>query len=83
MVLTSAAGFSAFGIASGVAILRGAPLPNWLGWLAILIGVVVVTPAEFVAVIALAVWIVVVSIMIVTRGDAGQHDEPSAPVVAA
>ena len=83
MVLTSAAGFSAFGIASGVAILRGAPLPNWLGWLAILIGVVVVTPAEFVAVIALAVWIVVVSIMIVTRGDAGQHDESSAPVVAA
>ena len=67
MVLTSAAGFSVFGIASGIAILRGAPLPKWLGWVAILIGVVVVTPAEFVAVIALAVWIVIVSILIATR----------------
>ena len=82
MVLTSAAGFSAFGIASGVAILRGAPLPTWLGWLAILIGVVVLTPAEFVAVIALAVWIVIISILIVVRGDASQRDESAAPVVA-
>ena len=67
MVLTSAAGFSVFGIASGVAILRGAPLPNWLGWVAILIGVVVVTPAEFAAVLALAVWVIIVSVLIATR----------------
>lgn len=60
-----------FGIASGIAILRGAPLPNWLGWVAILIGIVVVTPAEFVAVIVLAVWIVIVSILIATRNHAG------------
>jgi hypothetical protein len=69
MVLTNAAGFSAFGIASGLAILRGAALPNWLGWMSILIGVVVVTPAEFAAVIALAVWITIVSILIATRSD--------------
>ncbi len=67
MVLTSAAGFSVFGIASGLAILRGAALPRWLGWMAVLIGIVVVTPAEFAAVIALAVWIVVVSILIARR----------------
>lgn len=67
MVLTSAAGFCAFGIAAGIAILRGAALPKWLGWTAILIGIVVLTPAEFAAVIALAVWIIVVSILIATR----------------
>ena len=66
MVPTSAAGFSAFGIASGLAILRGAALPGWLGWISILIGVVIVTPAEFVAAIALAVWIIIVSILIAT-----------------
>jgi hypothetical protein len=83
MVLTSAAGFSVFGIASGVAILGGAPLPNWLGWMAIVIGVVVVTPAEFVAVIALAVWIIIVSILIAVRPHSGQqHDEPDAIRVA-
>ena len=83
MVLTSTAGFSAFGIAGGIAILRGAPLPNWLGWMAILIGVVIVTPAEFAAAIALAVWIIIVSILIATRGTAAQHDESAAPIVAA
>ena len=72
MVLTSAAGFSAFGIASGLAILRGAALPGWLGWISILIGVVIVTPAEFVAAIALAVWIIIVSILIATRSRLGE-----------
>ena len=69
MVLTSSAGFCVFGFASGLAILRGAPLPKWLGWVAILIGVLVVTPAEFVAVLLLAVWIVIVSVLIATRGQ--------------
>ena len=71
LVLTSSAGFCVFGLASGLAILRGAPLPRWLGWVAILIGVVVVTPAEFVAVILLAVWIVIVSVLIVRAQAAG------------
>jgi hypothetical protein len=83
MVLTSAAGFSAFGIAGGIAILRGAPLPNWLGWMAVLIGVVVLTPAEFVAAIALAVWIIIVSILIATRSTAARHDDSAAPTGAA
>ena len=46
MVLTNAAGFCAFGIASGVAILRSADLPKWLGWLAILIGIAVLARAH-------------------------------------
>lgn len=70
MVLTSSAGFCVFALASGLAILRGASLPRWLGWVAILIGVVVVTPAEFVAVLMLAVWIIIVSVLIVRRDAA-------------
>ena len=73
MVLTSSAGFSVFGIASGLAILRGASLPKWLGWVAILTGIVVVTPAEFVAVIVLAIWIVIVSILTATRNHSGSQ----------
>ena len=69
MVLTSSAGFCVFGLAGGLAILRGGLLPRWLGWVAILIGVVVVTPAEFVAVLLLAAWIIIVSILI-ARSDA-------------
>ena len=70
MVLTNAAGFCVFGIASGLAILRGAALPKWLGWLAILIGVLVVAPAEFVGVLLLVVWIVSVSVLMIQRSDA-------------
>jgi hypothetical protein len=79
MVLTNAAGFCVFGIASGVAILRGADLPNWLGWLAILIGIAVLTPAEFVGVLLLVIWIVSVSILMIRRSDAGQRQRTDVP----
>jgi hypothetical protein len=68
IVLTSAAGLCIFGVASGLAILRGAELPRWLGWLALGIGVLVVTPAEGLAFVALVVWIVVVSILVYRHG---------------
>jgi hypothetical protein len=68
--ITSGAGLFVFGICSGLAILRGARLPNWLGWLAIAIAVVVMTPAEGFAFIALAVWVVVTSLLIFVRSGA-------------
>lgn len=60
-------GATTFGIASGVAILRGAPLPNWLGWVAIVIGIATFTPALFFALFVLLVWVIVVSILIYLR----------------
>jgi hypothetical protein len=45
-VVTNTAGLIVFGIAAGLAILNSGRLPRWLGWMAIAMAVVVVTPAE-------------------------------------
>ncbi len=74
MVLIPAAGFFVFGIGIGLAILGGTGLPKWLGWTAIAMGVVVVTPAEGFSFLALVIWMVIVSIlMLMGRGQAGQE----------
>jgi hypothetical protein len=62
------AGEFVFGVCGGLAILRGAALPKWLGWVAIVIGVVVLIPsASFYALLAVAIWSVVVSILVYRR----------------
>jgi hypothetical protein len=66
-IITPAAGLCAFGIISGLALLRARLLPRWLGWLAIAMGVIVLTPVDLLAFIALVVWAVVTSILIWTR----------------
>ena len=66
-----------FGIAAGLAILRGGRLPRWLGWVAIGMAVVVVTPAESLSFLALVVWMVIVSILIWMRGGR-PRPEPAA-----
>jgi hypothetical protein len=63
LVLTSAAGWFIFSVVIGIAIIRGRTLPAWLGWVSVVIGVVVVTPAEFAAFFAFAVWTVIVSVL--------------------
>jgi hypothetical protein len=57
-VVTNTAGLIVFGIAAGLAILNSGRLPRWLGWMAIAMAVVVVTPAEAVSFIALVIWMV-------------------------
>jgi hypothetical protein len=56
-----------FGIASAVAILRGAALPNWLGWVAVVIGVAMATPAFWISAIVLFIWVLIVSALIYLR----------------
>jgi hypothetical protein len=57
-----------FAIASGLAILRGARLPRWLGWVAIVLAIaVLVPPASFPALLVFAIWSVIVSILIYRR----------------
>lgn len=61
------AGTSVFMIANGLAILRYRQLPVWLGWLALLIGVVAVTPVGFFAFLGTMAWVLIVSILIFVR----------------
>ena len=77
LVLTNAAGLFVFGMAAGVAILRGAQLPSWLGWVAIAIAIVVLTPAEALGFVALLVWMVVVGVLICLRGGETTHESHS------
>jgi hypothetical protein len=61
-------GVGLFALASAFAILRGAWLPNWFGWLAIVIGVVSFTPAFGIALLALSIWVPIVSVVMFVRG---------------
>jgi hypothetical protein len=63
----SAGGF-VLGVASGVAILRAALLPKWLGWVAIAIGIATVTPAGLLGIVALIFWTATVSVLVWRRG---------------
>jgi hypothetical protein len=68
MVLPLSAGGLVFGLAAGVAIVRWAPLPRWLGWAAALIGIALASPAVIAGIAGLALWTITVSILIWRRG---------------
>ncbi len=59
-------------LASGISIVRHGALPKWLGWIAILLGVIGLTPVGFVGFLGGAVWIVIVSVMLSVRARAPQ-----------
>ena len=67
----SAAGL-VFGITSGLAILRGAELPGWLGWAAIAIGIATATPAGLLGLVALILWTAIVSLLVWKRSAASK-----------
>ena len=66
-VATNTAGMIVFAIAAGLAVLRSRSFPRWLGWMAIAMAVLVVTPAESLSFVALVVWMVIVSILMWMR----------------
>jgi hypothetical protein len=71
-----------FMFCAGLAIVRGAPLPKWLGWVAIVLGILMlVPPVGFFALILALIWIIIASILIYQRTDA--PTEPADPVAAA
>ena len=53
--------------ATGFSVVRHGALPKWLGWVALVLGVLSVTPAGFAAFLGLAVWILIVSILLSRR----------------
>jgi hypothetical protein len=79
--LPIAAGYAIFFLATGLLAVRTAVLPAWLGWLALVIGVVCVTPVGFFALLVGLVWILIVSVMLYLR--TGQPAPASAPSTTA
>lgn len=77
LFLPAKAGEIVFGVCGGLAILRGAGLPNWLGWVAIVIGVVtlihmssivvLIPHLGFYALFAFVIWSAVASILMCRR----------------
>jgi hypothetical protein len=62
-----AIGNQVFLLASGLSVVRHGALPKWLGWVAIVLGVIAVTPIGFAAFIGGAIWIAIVSVMLSLR----------------
>lgn len=52
----------------GISVIRTGALPNWMGWVAVVLGVVSFAgPASFIAVLGAALWIIVASILLSVR----------------
>jgi hypothetical protein len=59
-----AVGMGMLVLASGLSVVRHGGLPAWLGWAAVVIGVVAFTPAGFFAFLASGIWIAITSIVL-------------------
>jgi len=68
--------------AAGLAFIRTAVLPQWLGWVAFVIAAVILTPLGFFGLLAFLLWIAGVSILLYLRepadlGRVSPSEEPS------
>lgn len=57
-------------VGAGLSIVRSGVLPKWLGWIAIVLGVVAATPIGFVSFAGGALWVIVTSVLLALRGKA-------------
>jgi hypothetical protein len=62
-----ALGAALFFLATGLAIVRYGGVPKWLGWVAVLLGVIGFTPVGFVAILVGALWIIGVGVLLALR----------------
>jgi hypothetical protein len=78
--LPIALGLLTFLLSAGLSILRTGALPRWLGWTALVLVVIGLTPIGWVAFLASAIWVLIVSILLAVRaGTAGEAPPPAAP----
>jgi hypothetical protein len=75
-----AAGTGTLMIASGLAIIGSRLLPAWLGWVALLIGIVAITPLGFFGFLAFLLWTLIVSVMLWRAAASPAAPPPAAPV---
>jgi hypothetical protein len=64
-----------FVLGGSLAAIRGTLLPTWLGWVGVVLFVTQFTPVGFFSAVLALLWIIVVSVLLYTRGEAA----PSAP----
>ena len=69
-----------FAIGTGLAIVRSGLLPAWLGWAMVILGIASGTPAFFVGIIGLAIWVLVVSVLVYQRSGQPTTGEAVAAV---
>lgn len=72
-----AIGTIVFLLSAGISIVRHGALPKWLGWVAIVLGVIGMTPVGFAAFIGGGIWILIVSVLLTVRART-----PAAPTTA-
>ena len=66
--LPLALGLQLLFLATGLSLVRhGGALPKWLGWVALLLGVVAVTPVGFAAFLGGGLWVLIASVMLALR----------------
>ena len=63
-------GAGTFGVVAGLAVLRAGTLPGWLGWTAVVIGVATFTPVSWIGLLAMVIWTIVVSVLLLVRDAA-------------
>jgi hypothetical protein len=65
-----AGGTGLFMIATGVAVVRFGGLPSWMGYVAVVIGILGITPIGFFAFLATGLWILIASVLLYQQGGA-------------
>lgn len=77
LYLPLGAGAVIFGVGNGIAIIRGSLLPRWLGWAAIIVGLLTIA-AGLVGLLLLILWTAVTSILVFRRSPSGAVTETTA-----
>jgi hypothetical protein len=65
-----AVGGGTFLVATGLSVVRHGALPRWLGWAAVVLGILSYTPVGFFAFLLVLVWVLVTSILLAMRARA-------------
>lgn len=63
-------GWALFGISAGAAIIRSRALPVWLGWVALVFGIIGMTPMGWFTFLLGLVWVAVVAVLMIVRAGA-------------
>jgi hypothetical protein len=64
MFFIAAVGLGVFLLGTGVAILKGAALPKWFGWLTVALGVIAITPIGWIAFLGMGLWLLIAAALL-------------------